>query len=378
MKITFLCSLLEAGKGGVGDYTFALGGVLQDVGCSCNFVAVNDPFVTCLVKDTRSRSLRLPMASSWSRRAQALGTYLKSEPPDYLSLQFVPFGFQKRGIVRQFCRFIAPELAVYPVHFMFHELWLGLKPGLHWKHRLLGQVQKYWILSAFRAIQPRVVHTTNGLYHDALERAGVSSAVLPLFGNIPPLSDPPELQEIASLVKGERSSRWIVAMAFAIPVEWNPIPWFDALCAAAEEARKRILVVSVGRQGRGQRVWHQITRRYGDRIYFSDLGICSEARISACLQQADFGLALTPFDILGKSGAAVCMVEHGLPLLVARNEPESSTYQEPLPREDAPVHVFEPDRPRDLLAFLKRQTRLAVLSRLEAVANEFVSALRAA
>jgi hypothetical protein len=66
--------------------------------------------------------------------------------------------------------------------------------------------------------------------------------------------------------------------------------------------------------------------------------------VSGLLQAADIGMPTTDWLLLGKSGAAAAMREHGLPLLMVRNTqrlriPEITVVHAP------PVFRFDPEPP---------------------------------
>ncbi|HYF50971.1 MAG TPA: hypothetical protein VEJ63_16275, partial [Planctomycetota bacterium] len=46
------------------------------------------------------------------------------------------------------------------------------------------------------------------------------------------------------------------------------------------------------------------------------------AEIAACFQKCHFGISTTPLEILGKSASVAAMLEHGLPVIVNRIEPQ--------------------------------------------------------
>ena len=58
-------------------------------------------------------------------------------------------------------------------------------------------------------------------------------------------------------------------------------------------------------------------RREADRhgITVEETSMLTSEELSHGLQVADCGVATTPYDVLGKSGAAAAMLEHGLPLV---------------------------------------------------------------
>ena len=49
------------------------------------------------------------------------------------------------------------------------------------------------------------------------------------------------------------------------------------------------------------------------------LGLVSALEASQLMNSVDFGVAASPLSLLEKSGTAVCLIEHGLPLIVNRN-----------------------------------------------------------
>jgi hypothetical protein len=51
---------------------------------------------------------------------------------------------------------------------------------------------------------------------------------------------------------------------------------------------------------------------------FSRLGQLSAECVSEHLQQADFGIAVMPSHLVGKSSAVAAMVAHGLPVIISR------------------------------------------------------------
>ena len=61
-----------------------------------------------------------------------------------------------------------------------------------------------------------------------------------------------------------------------------------------------------------------------EKFVFEKRGKLDPPEISRALQSSDFGLAVTPLHLLGKSGAVAAMREHGLPVVVNRYGSETS------------------------------------------------------
>jgi hypothetical protein len=82
-------------------------------------------------------------------------------------------------------------------------------------------------------------------------------------------------------------------------------------------------LVAIGRAGQhGTRLLTRLSSEQKE-ITIISLGAQSPERISEVLQAADFGIATHPWALLEKSGTTVSMLEHGLPVLVPRDDWES-------------------------------------------------------
>lgn len=104
MRLAFICSSLEPGRDGVGDYTRRLAGELVRQGHPSIAVALNDPHISKTVFELQEIEgvsisvLRLPIVMPWSKRVIEARNWLEAFNPDWISLQFVPFGFHRRGL----------------------------------------------------------------------------------------------------------------------------------------------------------------------------------------------------------------------------------------------------------------------------------------
>ena len=105
MKIVFLCGSLEPGRDGVGDYTRRLAGELLRQGQQVAVIALHDllvneredPMGTQQEGKLLIPTLRLSSRLSWATRIRQASTFIKTIDPDWISLQFVPFSFHKKG-----------------------------------------------------------------------------------------------------------------------------------------------------------------------------------------------------------------------------------------------------------------------------------------
>lgn len=104
MKLLFLCGSLEAGKDGVGDYTRRLGVELVNQGHQVQLVALHDnvtleSFEQIIVdSDLKIDVVRFSSLLTWRSRIDKLERLLNIFRPDWISLQYVPYSYQKKGI----------------------------------------------------------------------------------------------------------------------------------------------------------------------------------------------------------------------------------------------------------------------------------------
>ena len=332
MRIAFLCGSLEPGRDGVGDYTRRLAAECVRQGHECRLVALRDRYVSeAVFEDQPSEGISLPSlrcgaALSVARRNAAARAFIAPFAPDWISLQFVPYAFHPKGIPCRFARDLREVIAGRPLHIMFHELWIGAGGGAHaWKHRLVGAIQRLCIFRLVAMLRPRVVHSSNAAYIARLRAGGVVAEELPLFGNIPiapadaPL--PPELLAAGLPLAGSERDAWWCAVFFGIlHPEWRPEPFISTLLSAAKRAGKQVCLISAGRMGAaGEVLWERLSQTYGQEILFIRCGEQPSQRISALLRWADFGVAASPWRLLGKSGSAATMLAHGLCVIVPRD-----------------------------------------------------------
>jgi hypothetical protein len=332
MVILFLVNSLEPGRDGVGDYARLLAAELVRQNYPCCLLALNDSFVT---QPTESSSvengmnipiLRLPAAMNPDDRVVLAQNFRSRFPIDWVSLQFVQYGLNPKGIVRRWSRRIKAIVGDLPLHLMFHEIWLGAERSAGLKNRMIGAIQRHYIKKMVCALHPAVIHSSNNFYLSMLRDSGISATLLPLFGNIPIVAQaqrrlPAALTaSLAYQGLGLRQDQWLGLFFGSMQPEWKAQPFFGLLLAAAQKARKRVCLVSVGRLGRGEAAWKKLQDDYSNVISFITLGEQPAEQVSLLLQEADFGLAAHPWLLIGKSGAVAAMLDHGLPVIITRDD----------------------------------------------------------
>ena len=191
MKIVFLCSSLEPGRDGVGDYTRRIATELIRQGHISAVVSLNDKYISHKFNGVQHseridlKVLRLPSTLSAKNRFKSAKNYIDEFNPDWLSLQFVIFGYQQKGLPFGLGHRLAFLGFGRRWHIMFHELWVGMEINTSIKHLLWGKIQRLLIKSLILQLKPKIMHSHTSLYLHHLANLGFESQILPLFGNIP-------------------------------------------------------------------------------------------------------------------------------------------------------------------------------------------------
>ncbi|GHV58593.1 hypothetical protein FACS1894182_11320 [Bacteroidia bacterium] len=148
MKILFLCGSLEPGRDGVGDYTRRLAAEIIRQRHNASIIALNDRHCDTIIRteqesdETLIPVLRIPDGLSDKERYHMAGDYIQSFNPEWLSLQYVPYSFQKKGLPFGLGKRLAIIGQERKWHIMFHELWIRIDKGAPSKHRIIGTPQK--------------------------------------------------------------------------------------------------------------------------------------------------------------------------------------------------------------------------------------------
>jgi glycosyltransferase involved in cell wall biosynthesis len=152
---------------------------------------------------------------------------------------------------------------------------------------------------------------------------------------------------------------------------WPAEPLFSYLREAGALNNRKIEIISIGKLGPGEQLWKQLQSQNSGAIQFLKLGQRSTNDVSAVMQASDFGLATSPWELIGKSSSVAAMLQHGLPVIVNRDDVHF--------RRTTDSDLFDP-----LLIKMDSQlpTRIAGLSkrpaqaRLPVVARDFLRLVR--
>lgn len=308
MKIILVCGSLEPGRDGVGDYVRRLGCELIKQGNKVALLALNDRYTTTvyygaqLMDDLEIPVLRIPSPTLKNNIPQ-IKAWVNDFDPDWLSLQYVMFGFHPKGLPFGLSKQLLLFSGNRRWHITFHELWLGMAAEESVKLKLWGTVQRWLVKSLIRNLKPKVIHTQTRLYQQHLHKLGFKATYLPIFSNIPVVAD-----------TVTADSNVIQLVAFGL-IHTGAVIEQLANDAAHYTVKYGIpvVLVFVGHCGAEQERWALVWRAAGLRVNI--LGGQPADKISILLKNAAMGLSSTAMAVVEKSGSFAAMREHQLPVL---------------------------------------------------------------
>jgi hypothetical protein len=314
----------------------------------------------------------------WRERVAQARAWLDAFGPDWISLQFVPFGFHPKGLCFGLGKHLAAMNAQASWHVMFHELWLGLEEGTPVKHRIWGALQRRVAMDVMARLRPRVVHTQAAPHRIVLQRNGITAAILPLFGNLPCAGKDGWsglLEPLVTKTAGARLDRgelYLAGVLGRVPPEWSLQRVLEILGPLTERSHKRLVLVFFGKNllpPAAIEVFNNVARGRADLVF---AGERTDVEMSEILQAVDLGLATTPGQMVQKSGAVAAMLEHGLTVLTTRDDWRLRGSE--VPQLEAPGLLW-PEQFRSLSALPERNIGTAQGSSVEDVASRMIAAL---
>ncbi len=318
MKIVFLCSSLEPGKDGVGDYTRKLACALIRAGNTAAIIALNDKylkkdFLQELQQDDDNsiEVLRFSNNSLWPSRISMAKTYIEAFKPDWISLQYVPYGFDIKGLPFYLPKTLKQLSGNFKWHLMFHEVWTGISDEVLFKNKIYGYFQKRIARSLIQSLQLQKITTTNVLYQLVLKEKKISSSLLPLFGNI---SVHAQNEAFLSSIEKEYSISLKEKEYYKLGVFGTSYPeanLFSVIPKYINEkvAGRKIVLLIFGRNNRHEEI-NKLKMHLKSTVVFAELGELSETKVSTVMSVLDAAILCTPVEYIGKSGAYAALRLH--------------------------------------------------------------------
>ena len=313
MKIVFICGSLEPGKDGVGDYCIQLAEQLNKNDHSITLFGVNDKFVPSIVIDnTVISSIRLPSSLTIKLRLNYLKSWLKLNKTDFISLQFVPYSYNTKGLPLLFIRNLFSLCTTAKWNIMFHELWIQTDKNSNIKTRIIARLQRSLIKVLINKLQPVSITTSIPLYKRMLSDERVE--ILPLFSNIP-------IYRTEVFAKEENLLRAVHFGSFSSALSEMKVQ-FNFLKNVGIKLNKRVLLTCIGEGSKFKGQSIQLAKTMFGKNNVVELGRLSEKDISEIIQNSDIGVSRANIEFAGKSGSTLAMLEHGLPVILRGSEKE--------------------------------------------------------
>jgi len=327
LRIAFLFADYSA-KNAIYDYSRLLAAACRRRGHACALFGMLDRSGSGWLADEDVPRAVVPAGLPWRDRVRLVRRHLSEFQPDVISLQFVCYAWNPRGVIFDQILPIARAVRGWPVHLYFHELWIGLADEATPKERLVGFLQGLAVRALLQVVRPRVIQANSSVYVALLRELGWPATRLPLFGTVPPVgtkADPwllPLLREKGLPIDAaSRGDFWLLGMIGNLPAIWPSEPLVSLVREAGRLHGRRPVLLLAGRTPpAGVALWESLARRYGDDPPLIRLGELSAERLSQYLLALDAGLTMTPWLLAEKSSAISTMLDHGLPVIVNRDE----------------------------------------------------------
>ena len=147
------------------------------------------------------------------------------------------------------------------------------------------------------------------MYQIQLKMIGIQSDILGLFGNIPIIDKP-------AVVK---SNQTFSGVYFGAPPTQDNFKIFvESINEYLDNSEGNLTIVLCGQSGERGRAFASILREHvkSSRFIVEEKGRMSAEDLSKLFLNMDFGIARIGPQLLGKSGSAISLLEHGLPLWI--------------------------------------------------------------
>ncbi|SEJ39078.1 Glycosyl transferase 4-like domain-containing protein [Dyadobacter sp. SG02] len=350
MKILFICSSLEAGCDGVGDYTRRLSAELMRAGHEATIIALHDRH---LLSDSEKRTqhdqgfgisvMRLSDRLSWRKKILAAAAYVHSAAPDWVSIQYVPYGFHRKGLPFGLGKSLKKIACGLPTHIMFHEIWVGITRMSPLAHKFYGFFQARIVRALISGLNPAIMTTSNRLYQLVLDTRHIQTDILPLFSNISLTAPDPAYEDLIYRTLGidsyNRSHYTVIGLFGSLYPGCGLEQTIGKQYLISLAEGKKLAFIAFGRIG-DLKEYERLKRHFAWQVTFANLGELPENEISTVMQMLDKAVSGTPVEHYGKSGVYAALKLHKLEVLdsvsncIPEYESEIATYNHFLDKRD--------------------------------------------
>ncbi len=332
MKILFICGSIEPGQDGVGDYTRLLASeLIYKFDFQVKIIALSETKLDQNLAGFQKTNngtievLRLCNKQSISTRINLAKAMIDAFDPEWISLQYVPYGFHNKGLPFRWSRKINSLTNGRQVNIMFHELWIGISKISPIKHQILGRFQKAIALHLIYKIKPNLIFTSNKLYQLLLQKIKAKAIILPLFANIEVAKPDNDFKQLILKKLGllnptmSKYKLWGVFGNLYPGAELENI--FNRELLNSNVIGKKIYLLGFGNINEtGIIEFNRLKSIFKNRIVFLHLGKLMESEVSNVLQLLDLGFSTTPPQHIGKSGVYAIMRLHNVKVMLPKGE----------------------------------------------------------
>ncbi len=338
-RILFICGSLDVGKNGVGDYTRSLAGELSLLGVKSLLVATHDREVTVLTREDQQPdngsllpTVRIPRDGKDDRYG-ILSQTIRGFGPQLVSLQYVPYAYQLKGLPALFGKKIAECIGALPLEIMFHETWnLPVSLTDNPKDWAIYRLQEKFIGDMLERLRPAVVHTHLPTYAARVGRFVDEVTPLPLSTNIP-VATPPGSQHVSGVFR--------IAFFSQLATSDNLLREIDSIHEwNTGRGVKTELVIIGGNQGKAQHLRDAARARLPD-LPVAITGFVAATEVSHHLAGAHIGMTPVPVWALGKSGTVAAFLSHRLPVCAPEVGQDGNSFFSAEPRRYV-MTAFDP------------------------------------
>ena len=273
-------------------------------------IAINDKFIRQRLVQIQKieggdvEVIRFPSFLPVDERFADAKKFISSFSPQWISLQFVVFGYHRKGLPFHLISRLKKLGKDAKWHIMFHELWTGMEAHSNIKLQILGAIQKYIIKRLLVTSNPTVIHTQTRIYQQQVSKLGFECLYLPLFSNI---------STRAIISRGPKNGVVKFVMFGSIHPGAPVIEFVEELKAYLRNYNLKGQLTIIGRAGSEQNLWKKHCVESG--LVVSIMGEQSESIISNILSTSSYGISTTPFLLLEKSGTVAAMFENRLSVI---------------------------------------------------------------
>jgi hypothetical protein len=185
-----------------------------------------------------------------------------------------------------------------------------------------------------------------------------------------------ELLQPLLAVNGERVDRnklYMAGIFGSVHREWNAEEAVGVLLPLVQKFEKRLVLVFLGRNNLAPGAINELKSKLQPCADVITTGERSVAEISKILQSLDLGLATSPRQAIQKSGSVAAMLEHGLPVLVTRDDWKLRGIQVQV--AEVSSRLFMPKEFGMLNSLPTREIQTTGNGRLKSIARQMLGAL---